>query len=288
MSNIQLKNSPGIRLLIIGFLTLIMLIPATIVQVLIHEREQRREEAIKEVSEKWGQRQTISGPFLTVPYKKIIKDEKDRPVITTEYLYFLPDELMISATLEPTVRYRGIFEVILYNAQLDISGIFSAPDISGLSVDEKYVDWNNAFLSLGISDLKGIKNMVEFHWNADTIAVNPGVKTKDVVVSGVSSPVPLSSHLSEYSFSLHLDLRGSEDFMMTPVGKETRAEIYANWPSPSFSGQFLPEKREISGAGFNASWKVFHLNRNFPQKWQGAGYRIDDSAFGVNLMIPVD
>jgi len=33
---------------------------------------------------------------------------------------------------------------------------------------------------------------------------------------------------------------------------------------------------------------VLHLNRNFPQSWTGNKYKIEDSAFGIDLLVPVD
>ena len=78
-ANNWLKQSISIRLFTIGILILLLLIPVSMVESLITEREARQEEAIVEVSSKWGEQQTITGLVLTVPYKtysKVYEGEK--------------------------------------------------------------------------------------------------------------------------------------------------------------------------------------------------------------------
>ena len=60
----------------IFILILILLIPAYMVQDLIHERMERQDEAIEEVSSKHADSQLITGPILTIPYitKKQVKN----------------------------------------------------------------------------------------------------------------------------------------------------------------------------------------------------------------------
>jgi inner membrane protein len=50
----------------------------------------------------------------------------------------------------------------------------------------------------------------------------------------------------------------------------------------------LPDKRAVSSDGFTAEWKVLHLNRPYPQSIRGSAQGIDESSFGVNLIVPVD
>jgi inner membrane protein len=113
MSIDTLKNSVGLRLIIIGALSLILLIPAFMIQALIMERERRRDDAVFEVSDKWGDSQVLAGPVLTVPYKNHVKDDKGNLVSVIEHAHFLPENLAITAELYPEIRYRGIYEVIL-------------------------------------------------------------------------------------------------------------------------------------------------------------------------------
>jgi inner membrane protein len=72
------------------------------------------------------------------------------------------------------------------------------------------------------------------------------------------------------------------------VGKETVVELNSGWRDPSFTGNFLPVSREIGKNGFAATWKVFNLNRKFPQTWIFGKYDLSESAFGVGLLLPLD
>ena len=62
----------------------------------------------------------------------------------------------------------------------------------------------------------------------------------------------------------------------------------SSWKDPSFTGSFLPKERKIGSDGFKASWEILHFNRNYPQSWTTANYKIDESKFGVNLLVAAD
>lgn len=288
--NNWIKNSITIKLLSIGFLILILLIPAAMITDLISERQYTREGAIEEVSSKWGNVQTITGPVLSIPYIKYFKNEKDKLVETVGYAHFLPEHLNITGNIVPEIRYRGIYKVILYSADLSAQGNFSLPDFKKFSIAESDIMWQDAFISLGIPDMRGIKENITIKWNDSNYYFNPGIESKDIISSGVSTRIQLlSESLSkQFDFSFTLRLNGSSQLNFIPLGKETGVEINSGWGNPSFNGAFLPDNRNITPDGFTAHWKVLHLNRNYPQQWLGSSYHVEESAFGVELLIPVD
>ena len=74
------------------------------------------------------------------------------------------------------------------------------------------------------------------------------------------------------------------------MGDRTEVLLTSPWPSPSFVGAYLPEQRDIDAKGFSAEWKVLHLGRSYPGEWSDGkipAKRIANSAFGVNLFVPV-
>ena len=283
-----IRKSVGIRLAIIAFLTLIMLIPAAMIQSLIRERQLRRDSAIQEVSQKWGSAQTISGPILTVPYNYHFKNENNEIITTIRFAHFLPNELSATGKMNPETRYRGIYESVLYNAVLHFSGHFLTPNLDDLKISKEDILWSDAFLAIGITDMKGIKDLITIDWNGEKVFANPGIESNDVLQSGISTVVGVDQKNKSYHFSFELNLNGSLGLMLTPVGKETGVELSSVWKNPSFSGEFLPESRVISESGFQAKWEILHLNRNYPQQWLGERYKIQPSEFGVNLLLPVD
>lgn len=58
---------------IIIIIGLVLLIPANMIKSLIHERERTQEEAIEEVSSKRGEAQTITGPVVSIPYYRYVR-----------------------------------------------------------------------------------------------------------------------------------------------------------------------------------------------------------------------
>jgi inner membrane protein len=72
------------------------------------------------------------------------------------------------------------------------------------------------------------------------------------------------------------------------LGKKTTVELASTWPDPGFTGDFLPDAREIDENGFTAEWAITHLNRNYPQSWTDNEFSVNTSEFGVELIQPVD
>ncbi len=289
MRGLDMKSSAGVRLVVIAVIVLALLIPAGMIRDLIREREGTRDGAVAEISGKWGRSQTVAGPVLTVPYREYAKNNKGKVVSTTiAYAHFLPDDLSIAGTLVPQVRYRGIYEAVLYNGKLHLSGTFSRPDGKELGIPSGDMQYDKAFLSFGISDMKGIREIIHVIWNGATIPANPGIATSDVLASGVSAKVALDGKAQGFPFAVDIDINGSRELSFLPFGKETRVSLSSTWASPSFQGEFLPEQRTISKDGFSAEWKVLNLNRNYPQKWAGRNEQVASSAFGVGLRMPLN
>jgi inner membrane protein len=291
------RRSVTLKLLSIGFLILVLLIPSEMISSLVREREEVRNEAVKEVSSKWGQDQTIGGPVLTVPYTAHLTNEKGQSETVIRYAHFLPETLSVNGSVAPEKRYRGIYVVVLYNGKIHVKGDFRFPDTRSLGIDQSDYKFDEAFVSLGISDMKGVNSDIRMKWNDSTYSFNPGIPTNDIFSSGASIPVDIKDKQS-FAFDFNLDLNGSSSLYFLPFGKETNVHLSSTWKSPSFEGYTLPDKRSVTDQGFEADWLVTQLNRNYPQ--QGLGSFINtkgddevsanssDAGFGVRLMLPVD
>ncbi len=289
----NLKNNIYFKLGAIVILTLILLAPSQLIMNLIQEREHVHRKAIEEVSDKWSNSQTITGPIMTIPYDKYVKeldsDKKEKIVKYKEYIHVLPQSLNINGNISPEKRMRGIYEIIVYNSKLKIEGNFKPIDLKEFEIDEENIHYDQAFISVGISDLKGIEKQIKLKWNDNSTNFSPGTVTRDVLNSGINCPVSISNDDSlEYAYSLSLDLNGSQYLHFVPVGKTSDVNITSDWGNPSFDGEFLPDSRTVAETGFKAHWNVLHLNRNFPQQWIGGNHTLLHSAFGVNLLLPVD
>ena len=282
------RNSVNFKIFTIAILIIILLIPTSMIKSLIKEREVRQRSVVDEISSKWGNAQTIAGPILTIPYKEFSTDTNGNRTFHVRYAHFLPDKLDVSGILKPELRYRGIFKTVVYNAPIDISGSFSFPELEKLNISEENALWSRAFIAIGLTDLRGIKEQVKAEINGEPIVMDPGVETKDIIESGISSKIKLPLKGEEIAFNFKINLNGSHQVKFVPVGKRTDVALRSAWNGPSFDGAFLPAKRSVDENGFSASWNVLHLNRNFPQQWTGNQYKICNSSFGVLLYIAAD
>ncbi len=294
------RTSVTLKLISIGILILILLIPTSMLTSLIRERQNIRDQATDEVSSKWGLQQTIGGPVISVPYKETIKDENGFIEEVTRYAHFLPEQVNITGTVLPEKRYRGIYVVMLYKAQLHVSGSFSHPDFNLLNIAPGDLLPSDAFMSVGIPDLKGINESVTMKVNNLSHDFGPGIPVDDIFYSGMSFQFPLGTD-SVYHFEFDISINGSTSLSFLPFGKETNVQIISPWGSPSFEGSFLPDSRSVNDSGFTAKWKVLQLNRNYPQQGTGSfipgikdnGDRFNPgesgaAAFGVKLLLPID
>ena len=142
-----------IKMLTLGTLTLLLLIPLGLVKGVLHERLERRDAAVYELSATWGSRQEIAGPVLVVPYQ--YRTTFQREVIVngnttltddvktyTAYAYFLPSSYSVKGALDPHILHRGIYEAVVYQGALSISGTFDPPSFDDWSVAPEDVPVN--------------------------------------------------------------------------------------------------------------------------------------------------
>lgn len=284
----RLGQSVGLRLATMAMLTLILMIPLAIVADLVNDRSERHDNTVHDIGNEWSGQQTLLGPVVVVPFLSSEYVSSDNPERLTmlRHAFFLPETLNITGTIEPEIRYRGIYQTILYTADLTISGTFPGADFSNWSIEEDAIRWQEAFIAFGITDMRGIKDEVLLNWSDTTLAFSSGMQEASrLVPAGISSRIAADTP-SEFSFNLKLD--GNDELLFVPVGKTTQIELTSSWDAPSFSGAFLPDERTVTEDGFSASWQVLDLNRPFGQSWRSETMPLLESAFGLSLYPPVD
>ena len=142
------RHSVVAKVLLIGILSLVLLVPLLMLQSVVGEREQRKAETESEIMQAWGGPQTLAGPFLTVPYISRSRDANGKPVETVQAVHFLPQILAIDGSLLPETRARGMYQVTVYAARVSFQGTFGRPDFSGYRVSPADILWDQAFVSL--------------------------------------------------------------------------------------------------------------------------------------------
>jgi len=304
--NNAIKNSVSVKLLSIGFLIAILLLPQSMIKSLISDRQGNRQSAVSEVYDSWAAPLELNGPVLTVPYIELM--EADGQQFTQKrFAHFLPENLNISGTVDPETRKRGIYNVVVYATELSLNGNFGKIDMSQFTKMEEAIHWEEAVLTMGIPDMRGIQSSIDFQLGDEKHRMEPGVPGYLLLdlgqlnnsqgyiqdrqlqnQTGVNAKVTIDPNVTSLDFNVTLNIRGTKTLSFNPVGKNTTVELKSSWPHPSFTGQFLPNSREVTDEGFTAKWSVFDLNRNYPQQWMGLSHKIASAEFGVSLYQPVD
>ena len=303
---------------LIGALILLLLIPTFFIQNLVSERQQRQQEAVTEISSRWAAPQTITAPVIGIPYLDGVTENGNTQLIK-RWAYFLPGKLDLKTRLIPEKRYRGIYQVVVYTTELQIHGSFDSLHFDDLTLSPDRMLWKEATVFFDVTDLQGLSQDMTLHLSAQTTAAQttpaqtttaqatpaaqpttaqtadldlaPAHRSTDQFKTALSATLPdwlPAAAKNTLEFSATLKLKGSGNLSFVPTGRETTVEATSPWRDPSFTGSALPEVRSIKEDGFAADWKVLAINRKFPQQWKQGVYDLDNAAFGVSLIIPVD
>lgn len=298
----KISHSFVFRFITIAVLIWLMMLPLSMVGDIVSERSRLHSNVLNGIAATWGHQQNLQGPSLFVPYtEKFVTEEvktdsdgNERTVNKTIFkqrtAIILPNDLNIEVKLSSESRKRGIYESLVYTADVALNGDFKRPNIHNLSNNIYKIHWGKSWLALGVSDTQAINKVSQLRWNNRLSAdFEPGTRVVETLKSGFHTPLDLSedqiSKASNFPFSLEINVNGSGGFYFSPFGKTTNVSINSDWPHPSFQGNVLPDSHNVSDLGFDAKWSVPHLARNYPQVWTIETQEFDVNEFvaGVNL-----
>jgi inner membrane protein len=299
---LNFSQSITLKVLGIGFLALLMLIPLLQVQGLIAERSGLRAQALADIAQRWGgAAQHVGGAVLAIP-KRVRVQTSNGWVTQDRTEILLADRLDIDGELAPEIRSYGIYSTPVYLAELKISGRFLARDLRALEGRETVSDgtrettylFDRAELRLPIADVRGIRRISALKLDGSERVFGPA--NGDGAMRAIALPLDLSGWTkagaddAAHDFQLDLTLAGTGSLQFLPLARHTEVHLAAPWPNPGFGGAFLPAQRALDEKGFTAQWQVLDLNRNYGQYWQEGEGGVDPAvaAFGVNLYQPAD
>ena len=269
------------------------MIPMFMIENLISERGRTQEEAIDEVSEKWSLAQTITGPYLNLQYPVVTENNGEKKVSIKDLILF-PDELMVNGQLKTEILKRSIYEVNVYQSELTLKGSFSSEELKKSRIDMDQLQFDRAAICLNLTDMRGISEQISITLGDSVYIFEPGMDNRGIANTGVHAIANLWELKlnKKLPYEIKIKLKGSQSLNFIPLGKTTRVDLKANWNTPSFTGNYLPNNRNITEKEFSAQWQVLNLNRNYSQVM--ADYNtsnikdIENSSFGVNFKIPVE
>lgn len=285
----QFLNSYSVKMIIVSGLAILLLIPSFLIQDVIRERIALSQKVKNELYAQWGGKQVVAGPVLNVPFSVTEPGENNQGISERHGVaHFLPNTLKTDGVLYPETRKRGIYEVVVYEGKFKLRGSFAQPDVSQLDLPNANFNWSAAYFTIGVSDMRGIKNLPELVINGQKCKVDPGVADNDLFQSGITVKANSVDLKQSMDFEIELVLNGSEDLSVEALGKTSEVTMKSEWAQPSFTGLFLPANRQVTAKGFTADWRVTHLNRNFPQQWVDRKYNTHEAKLGVELLLPID
>lgn len=298
-----MSRSLGFKLGAIALLILLLMIPLLMIDGLVDERQGLRHQVLQDIARSSSYRQQITGPILVVPYIKTTHVWKTRENTGERYaeerqqrgqLYFLPERFALDGQISTELRARGIYEARLYRSDSQISGQFRVPARFGLGDDLGFYRFETPFLAVGISDIRGISNDLKLRLNGQTLSFAPGTHDSRFG-DGVHVALPaLDSQGGQVlDFAFDLKLQGTEQLDVVPVGRDSRVSLKSDWPHPSFVGEYLPSRREITPEGFSAEWQTSFFATNLEETMRGCEAQsqcigLFQRSFGVSFVDPVD
>jgi inner membrane protein len=260
------ERSPGFKLFFAGIIGLILVIPLMMVYALLWDRQEQANTAQTSIAAGWGGPQVMVGPVLVIPYtadsvETVTENgqERTRTVRVTKELYLSPESNAIRTELKPDRKKISIYESVLFVAQNSGTARFAFPaDFARYGIARDSLNLAGAELRFGVSDARGLQADSKVTVNGAARELQPG---KGLAASGNSgfftfidwdgtTPLDVS-----YAYSF----RGNKSLTMVPRGKETSWNVKSSWPSPSFAGDFLPNRRDVKSSGFTSTHAVTNL-----------------------------
>lgn len=297
-----IKTSITARMLMVGALILVLLIPLTYVNILIKERAHRQQDVVFEINQKWGTEVILYGPILKLPYKTYSEtstfNEKTKTFLKEtkthiNYAYIFPETLDIETSVKSKSMHLGNFESAVFTSDMAIKGNYTQPTLAPKGIKNEDILWEQSTVLFRTTNLKGIKNEMAININGEsyTFETNFNDNASNTHLDELETAF-LNEELlkNKFTFNMNVTYDGSQQLQAIPVGKTTTMAMTSNWPDPGFIGNYSPEDetKSITKKGFEADWKVLSINRAFSQLYLNKIPNLNQFAFGTKFVVLVD
>lgn len=290
----ELRTSVSLKVVVIGALILLLLIPVAMIRGVIADREAVGWQAQSDIMQSWGGEQQIGGPVLVLPYEVVKVTQYGERITETGQLQILPALLDVDVVLDSEMRHRGLHEVPVYTARTMMSATFAAPDWSGLGIDSAEIQWDRAVIAMSISDARATRNAPYLDIDGKRVRFEPAGVRIAQLPSQIAAPVSFyqseENRATSLALSIAFDVSGTRTYRVQALGDETLVKMRSNWPDPSFFGAFLPESHNVTETAFTAEWRTTSLGRTLPARWLETDLQqatIETAVLGVELFVPV-
>ncbi|WP_411705790.1 cell envelope integrity protein CreD [Edaphovirga cremea] len=276
---------------LLGLISL-MLLPVSMLRGVIIERSLYQQTVVDQVGASTSRSQKVLAPLIVLPYEEWSETERDGKIVKSVYhgmRMVLPETLAISGAPKVEQRKIGIYQTQIYHGPMTFTGKFETPKIDDL-LNNPNVQLGQPFLVVALSDPRGIQHISPLKLGQSEIAFEPGTRLEELA-QGTHAPIALSQlKQGAFNFAFEMNLVGTHNLSVVPLGRMTELKLSSNWPHPNFLGEFLPEERQITDKGFEATWRSSWFANNINDSF-ASDRRIKINnlpAFSASLIEPVD
>ena len=240
---------------LIGCIVLLSL-PLMMVRELINERADYRSEVVDAIEQSNSGSQKLSGPLIAIPITETLtrmENQKEVNYQRSWVYYWLPESLAVAGKQTVESRRVGIYSGQVWHNTLQIKASFDPLRLAALRKTNIVLGQPRLVVSVG--DARGIGAIHAPEVNGNVLSVEPGLGISGDG-AGIHMPMPaLAEDNKPLEIAFSLDLNGTGDFSLVPLGRNSELQLTSNWPHPGFLGSFLPTQREVSAAGYRAHWQ---------------------------------
>ncbi|ENZ4847771.1 TPA: cell envelope integrity protein CreD [Klebsiella variicola subsp. variicola] len=240
---------------LIGCVVLLSL-PLMMVRELINERADYRSEVVDAIEQSTSGSQKLAGPLIAIPITETLSRMENQKEVnyqrSWEY-YWLPESLAVTGKQTVESRRVGIYSGQVWHNALQIKASFDPLRLAALRKTNIVLGPPRLVVSVG--DARGIGAIHAPEVNGNVLSVEPGLGISGDG-AGIHMPMPaLAEDNKPLEIAFSLDLNGTGEFSLVPIGRNSELQLTSNWPHPGFLGSFLPTQREVSAAGYRAHWQ---------------------------------
>ncbi|HBX5236520.1 TPA: cell envelope integrity protein CreD [Klebsiella pneumoniae] len=240
---------------LIGCIVLLSL-PLMMVRELINERADYRSEVVDAIEQSTSGSQKLAGPLIAIPITETLtrmENQKEVNYQRSWVYYWLPESLAVTGKQTVESRRVGIYSGQVWHNALQIKASFDPLRLAALRKTNIVLGQRRLVVSVG--DARGIGAIHAPEVNGNVLSVEPGLGISGDG-AGIHMPMPaLAEDNKPLEIAFSLDLNGTGEFSLVPLGRNSELQLTSNWPHPGFLGSFLPTQREVSAAGYRAHWQ---------------------------------
>lgn len=263
-----MKNIWFGKLAALAAIVLVLVIGLGMIEAVVRDRQQYRSLTEQSVADSLAGAQTLIGPVIhsaCVESWDVETGKGDERRMVEQRREFrltaMPETLRLNTDAAMQERARGVHKVNAFSLQTRIQAQWGP--LTSLqpqaTIQGSRMQCGAPILMLAVADARGIRT-AQLELNGQELRLKPGT-FHPTYARGLHASLPESvlGMAEGLQATLNLELVGTQQVSIVPLGGRTEVQMQSPWPHPSFSGRFLPTERSVRANGFEAQWRLSSL-----------------------------